>query len=142
MAIKEILGIALTIAVPVIVALLGFLVYYLCKKIAGSTENEFIKSLMDEIKDRVNDAVVFVNQTYVNALKKEGKFDLDAQKQAFNTAYQTIIETLSAEALDYIEAISGDSNKFLEVLIEKNVFEEKPWNWDSSIKSESAVTEE
>lgn len=127
MTIKEVLGLALTIAVPVIIAFLGFLVYYVCKKISNSTDNEFVKGLMEEIKNRVNDAVVFVNQTYVNALKEEGKFDLEAQKNAFNTAYQTIIETLSADALDYIETISGDSNKFLEVLIEKNVAEEKHW---------------
>ena len=129
MAIKEILGIALTIAVPVILFMLGILVRYICKRIGNKTENEFVKFIMDEICKRVKYAVQFVNQTYVNALKKEGKFDLDAQKQAFNTAYQTIIETLSAEALDYIESISGDSSKFLEVLIERYVAEEKNWGF-------------
>ena len=127
MAIKEILGIALTIAVPVILLMLGVLVRYICKRIGGKTQNEFVKSIVEEIGERTKYVVEYVNQTYVNALKKEGKFDLDAQKKAFQTAYQTIIETLSAEALDYIESVSGDSNKLLEVLIERYVIEEKVW---------------
>ena len=121
MTISDILGLVITIVVPVIVTFIGFGVQALCKKFSAQTENEVVESILQEIYARVNDAVDYVNQTYVDALKREGKFDLDAQKKAFQTAYNTIIETLSAEALSYIESISGETNKLLEVLIESSV---------------------
>lgn len=122
MTISDILGLVITIAAPILVALIGFVVYFLCKKLSAQTDNEFVNSVLQEIRQRVHNAVIYVNQTYVDALKKEGKFDLEAQKKAFQTAYNTIIETLSAEALSYIESISGETNKLLEVLIEDEVW--------------------
>lgn len=122
MTISEILGLVITIAAPILVALIGFVVYFLCKKLSAQTDNEFVNGVLSEISKRVRDAVRYVNQTYVDALKKEGKFDLEAQKKAFQTAYNTIIETLSADALAYIESISGETNKLLEVLIENEVW--------------------
>ena len=125
MTISDILGLVITIAAPILVALIGFVVYFLCKKLSAQTDNEFVDSVLKEIRQRVHNAVIYVNQTYVDALKKEGKFDLEAQKKAFQTAYNTIIETLSAEALSYIESISGETNKLLEVLIEDEVWSNK-----------------
>ena len=122
MTISDILGLVITIAAPILVALIGFVVYFLCKKLSAQTDNEFVNSVLQEIRQRVHNAVIYVNQTYVEALKKEGKFDLEAQKKAFQTAYNTIIETLSAEALSYIEGVSGETNKLLEVLIEDEVW--------------------
>lgn len=57
-------------------------------------------------------------QTYVEALKKEGKFDKDAQLIALNKARDITLEQLSADSKKYITDNFGDLNEWVNTQIE------------------------
>lgn len=127
---KEILGILITIGVFVGLALVGVGIRYLCKWLSTKTDNELIKSIIDEIQIKCEKAVDYVNQTYVNALKEQGEFTLGAQKSAFVQASNRILATLSQSAKDYLQSLSNlplDQSPYLEMLIECAVNEAKRW---------------
>lgn len=69
----------------------------------------------------VVNCVIATNQTYVNSLKKSGKFDSEAQKEAFNRTMEAILSILSQETQDYIAEMTGDLNTYLTQLIEAEV---------------------
>lgn len=124
---KEILGILITIGVFIGLALVGVLVRYICKKLSQQTDNEFFQGFLEELSTLSAKAVDYVNQTYVNALKEQGKFDLDAQKQAFQTAFDAVIGSLSSDALKYINSGDSDPVDFITMFIECAVSEAKRW---------------
>lgn len=124
---KEILGILITIGVFIGLALVGVGIRYLCKWLSTKTNNEFYKGVLEEITAVSEKAVDYVNQTYVNALKEQGKFDLDAQKQAFQTAFDAVIGSLSSDALKYINSGDSDPVDFITMFIECAVNEAKRW---------------
>jgi hypothetical protein len=57
--------------------------------------------------------VIATNQTYVEALKKEGKFDLDAQKKAFEQTKDAVLAILDDEAKKYLASIFGDLDLYI-----------------------------
>lgn len=132
---KEILGILITIGVFIGLALVGVGIRYLCKWLATKTNNEFVKGIMEEIQTKCEKAVDLANQTYVNALKAEGKFDIDAQKHAFDIAYNAVLDSISDEAWAYIDGMDGEPNQLIEMLIESAVSEAK--RWGSGIDTEN-----
>ena len=136
---KEILGILITIGVFIGLALVGVLIRYICKKLSQQTDNEFFKGFLEELTTLSEKAVDYVNQTYVNALKKEGKFDLDAQKEAFNMAFDAVSDALSEEAAKFL--LSGDESPigYITMFIESAVIEAK--RWGSGIDSLKEKTE-
>lgn len=69
--------------------------------------------------------VITTNQTYVNSLKAEDKFDAEAQKTAFKLTYDAIIATLSDETKKYITETSGDLTVYLTQVIESQVNQNK-----------------
>ncbi len=112
----------------VIIPLLALLVKYFC---------QFVNIKADEIKQKNNDAtfqkyitmlnetiqatVIATNQTYVDALKAQGKFDAEAQKVAFQMTYDSVIKTLGTEAQKYLSEAVGDLNIYIKNAIEANV---------------------
>jgi predicted transcriptional regulator len=54
-------------------------------------------------------------------LKKQGKFDKEAQKIAFEMSYNAVIEVLSDDAKEYLSTIYGDLNAYIVHLIEAEV---------------------
>lgn len=121
----KILAAVLTAAVPVLTGYLCDLIYRLAVEAKISAENERVDALVDEIDRAVRAAVTYVNQTFVDALKKESVFDSDAAETAFETAFRTTIETISHDAAGYIEETFGDLRNYLEVKIEEAVRDEK-----------------
>ena len=74
------------------------------------------------------DAVIATNQTYVEALKKEGKFDADAQKKAFEQTYNTVMKLLTADAKEYLETAVADLTVYINTRIEAEVNVSKKLN--------------
>ena len=84
-----------------------YAVRFLNTKIASLeelTENETAARYIDEVADAVATAVLFVGQTYVNALKAGNAFDKEAQKEALNKAIAAARTTLSMEATRFLES--------------------------------------
>lgn len=116
------------VVLPLLIALSGYLVAYLRKKAAEATaniENQTIRFYIEEATDAVLQAVTYTAQTYVDSLKKQGKFDEEAQKIAFNTAKNIALQLLTTEAKQMIEDLYGDLMLWLETKIEQTVKEQK-----------------
>lgn len=84
------------------------------KEISGS-------KYLDMLLDTIETCVIATNQTYVDALKKEGKFDIEAQKIAFEKTYNAVLAVLSDEVKKYIEEAFGDFEVYLTQQIEAAV---------------------
>jgi len=57
--------------------------------------------------------VIATNQTYVDTLKREGKFDGEAQKIAFQKTYDSVIAILSEDAKTYLNEAIGDLQAYI-----------------------------
>ena len=76
---------------------------------------------LDMLNDTIADCVLATTQTYVEALKKEGKFDLDAQKIAFTRTYENVMAILADGAKEYLQTAIGDLSAYVENMIEAEV---------------------
>ena len=84
-------------------------------------EKELMSKYLDMVEKTVTDCVITTNQTYVDSLKQEGKFDADAQKIAFSKTLDAVLAILSEDAKVYLTQIFGDLNVYLTNLIESQV---------------------
>lgn len=114
-----------TAAIPVCAA---FLVQFLRKKseqIGAQIDNMELKELLAEVTDAVSTAVTYTSQTYVDALKKEGIFDVEAQKTALETSLKMAISLLSESARSALATIYGNLDDYLVSKIEAEVRNQK-----------------
>lgn len=108
--------------------LLGILTKYVIalinEKIGAITEEKndvLFTKYMTMLQETVTDCVLATNQTYVDSLKAEGKFDLEAQKIAFQKTYDAVMAILSEDAKQYLISAIGDLDKFVTDKIEAQV---------------------
>ena len=116
----------------VLIPLLGLLVKYFCQfvkikadEIKQKNDNDTFKKYIDMLNETIQTTVIATNQTYVESLKAQGKFDAEAQKAAFQMTYDTVLKTLSEEAQKYLSSAVGNLNSYITSAIEKNVNENK-----------------
>ena len=121
----EVLGQVLELFVYPVLGIAAVYVCYLIKvKIAElkeKTKTELERKYLDMLDNSICDIVMATTQTYVEALKKEGKFDAEAQKIAFNKTYEAVMVTLTNEAKTYLETVVGDLNLYVTNKIEAEV---------------------
>jgi hypothetical protein len=84
-------------------------------------EKELASKYLSMVEKTVTDCVMATNQTYVDSLKQEGKFDSEAQKAAFNKTLDAVLAILTDDAKEYLTQIFGDLNVYLTNLIESQV---------------------
>lgn len=65
------------------------------------------------------------SQTYVDSLKKAGRFDSDAQKEAADKAMTACLAAISPAATAFIESAYGDVKEYLLTMIEAEVRKQK-----------------
>lgn len=111
-----------------IVPLLGVLTAYVVKyiqvkslEITSKSENELIDKYTQMLAETISACVLATNQTYVDALKKQGKFDAEAQKNAFDITFNAVLNILNADAKDYLSEVFGDLNTYITQQIEAAV---------------------
>lgn len=116
----------------VIFPLLGvgttYLIFLIKTKIAElkqKHDNEIFHKYMDMLDKTICEVVMSTNQVYVDTLKKEGKFDGEAQKTAFEHAYQTIMTILTDDAKIYLSEAIGDLQLYVQNKIESEVMLQK-----------------
>lgn len=71
--------------------------------------------------DIVTNAVRSVFQTYVEALKKSGSFDKEAQENALKKAKEVALSQMSDDVKDYITTNYGSLESWLTVQIEATI---------------------
>ena len=103
-----------------IIPLLGVLTAYVVKyikvksdEITMQSTNAMIDKYVIMLADTISACVLATNQTYVESLKKEGKFDIEAQKRAFEMTKDAVMLILTDEAKKYLSEAVGDLNKFI-----------------------------
>ena len=113
---------------PLLGVLTTFLILFINKKsqeLKAQTDNELYHKYIDMLEQTVVNCVIATNQTYVDSLKKQGKFDLEAQKEAFNRTYSQVMLILADDAKVYLESAVGDLNAYITNMIEAQVKENK-----------------
>ena len=111
-----------------IIPLLGVLTAYVVAYIKTKRDELMIKSdndLIDKytamLAETIEACVLATNQTYVEALKKEGNFTLEAQQKAFTMTKNAVLNILSSEAKEYLTEAFGDLNTYVNKQIEASV---------------------
>jgi hypothetical protein len=84
-------------------------------------DNEMYTKYLGMLETTIIDCVISTTQTYVEALKKEGKFDADAQKIAFTKTYTNVMAILNKDAKKYLEEAIGDLETYVYNKIEAEV---------------------
>ena len=91
-----------------IIPLLGVLVTYLVKfinakskELEAQTDSAIAKKYISMLSNTITSCVIATNQTYVESLKKQGKFDAEAQKEAFQMTLNAVLAVLNDEAKEY-----------------------------------------
>ena len=123
--IREIIEVCL---IPLLGVLVTYLVKYIntkSKELEASTDNELAKKYISLLSTTITNCVIATNQTYVETLKKQGKFDAEAQKEAFNMTLNAVMALLTDEAKRYLSEIYGDLNTYITNQIEATVNQNK-----------------
>lgn len=115
------LNVLSVVVTAVIIPLISFLGLKLTQWLNTKIKNEKGQAIVQKATEVVLNAVKCVFQTYVEALKKEGKFDANAQKQALIQAKNLALAQLSTDAKDYIVANYGDLTQWLTTQIEASI---------------------
>ena len=109
---------------PLLGILTAFLIIFISKKaqeIKIKVDNDLYNKYIDMLQQTIINCVVATNQTYVNALKAEGKFDSEAQKIAFQKTYDAVMTILSDDAKTYLNEAIGDLQAYIINQIETEV---------------------
>ena len=110
--------------IPLLAVLTTYLVKYInakSKEIVTTSDNALLDKYVNMLALTISSCVLTTNQTYVDALKKEGKFDLEAQKKAFDMTLNAVLNILSEEAKVYLSEAFGDLNTYITNQIEASV---------------------
>lgn len=113
-----------TVLIPLLGIGVSYVIYLIKTKVDELKQNansDTQRRYLDLLEKYVIDAVVATNQTYVNALKEEGKFDLDAQKEAFRRTKDAALSLLTEDMQEFLETVVGDLDTYVNNLIESTV---------------------
>ena len=128
------------ILIPLLITIITICVCTMTSKIAKNAA-ESAPSKYSEIiyglENVVNKAVITTNQTFVNELKKQGKFDKEAMEAAYNKTFNSIVASLSQSFFEYIDEENIDIDTLLRNMIETSV----DWNKITVPVQDQGITE-
>ena len=84
--------------IPLLSVLTAFFVKWVNVKsneIKVNIDDATLVKYIDMLNSTITDCVIATNQTYVEALKQQGKFDIEAQKTAFQMTSKAVLDILS-----------------------------------------------
>lgn len=89
--------------------------------LSSKTKSEKATAIIKEANDIVMNAVKCVLQTYVDSLKKEGKFDEASQFLALSKAKEKAMEQMSDDTKAFVEKNYGNLDSWLTTSIEATI---------------------
>lgn len=116
------------VCVGVIPLLVRYITVYLQVKVKEQTakmESEQMKAYIDAAMNAITTAVNETNQTYVDTLKAQGRFDKDAQAVAFQKSIETANRLISDDMKLAITTLYSDYDTFMNAQISAMVRENK-----------------
>ena len=112
------------ILIPLLITVITICICTMTSKVAKSAAESAPNKYSDiiySLENIVNKAVVTTNQTFVNELKKQGKFDKEAMEEAYRRTYESIVASLSQSFFEYIDKETVDIDALLKNMIETSV---------------------
>ena len=106
----------------VVTGLMTWLVTVITNFFNKKIKNNQAAKWASDITTIVFNAVTNVFQTFVETLKKSGKFDKQAQDEAKEKAYTIIMTQLTPELQEYIQNNFGDMKEYIMNLIESVIY--------------------
>ena len=91
------------------------------QELLEKAKNDTTKKYIELLDKTVTECVIATNQTYVEALKKEGSFDIEAQKKAFQLTYDAVLDILTDDAQIYLNEAVKDLKAYITTKIESEV---------------------
>ena len=104
--------------VGVIISGLGVYVTYLINKYVNDAK---LKNILTSLNTLVQNSVLEVYQTYVEALKKAGNFNAEAQKLALERCLALVKANMPKALETWLKANYSDIESYLKSLIEANI---------------------
>lgn len=128
------------ILIPLLITIITICICMMTSKVAKdaakSAPSEY-SEIIYGLENIVNKAVITTNQTFVNELKKQGKFDKEAMEAAYNKTFNSIVASLSQSFFEYIDEEAIDIDTLLKNMIETSV----NWNKEKITVMEPVVAE-
>jgi len=118
---SELLKAVLTVVIPI---LAGYLVTFIqgkSKSIVAGANSTIAKDLVTGAEKIIVDAVQATNQTFVDELKKAGKFDAAAAEEAFKRTKDAVLKILPQSTKDALSVLYGDVDAWLDAQVESTV---------------------
>lgn len=128
------------ILIPLLITIITICICTMTSKVAKDTARlapSKYSEMIYGLENIVNKAVITTNQTFVNELKKQGKFDKEAMQEAYRRTYESIVASLSQSFFEYIDEEAVDIDALLKNMIETSV----NWNKERKVVIEPVVTE-
>ena len=128
------------ILIPLLITIITICICTMTSKIAKNAAESApskYSGIIYALENIVNKAVITTNQTFVNELKKQGKFDKKAMEEAYNKTFNSIVASLSQSFFEYIDKETIDIDTLLKNMIEASV----SWNKEGTVVIEPVVTE-
>ena len=119
---QELLNIFLTALGIAVTGLVSWAVAALTTFINSKMKDQKMAKLLTKCLDIIANAVKKIFQEFVEALKKEGKFDKEAQNQAKEAAMKIINSELTPELIEFIQANFGDVQEWISNQIEVAIY--------------------
>ena len=118
------------------IALLGARANTIMKEIGRSSKSEFVKNTLSRIGDIMESVANHTTKTFVEGLKKDGKFDAKAAVVSMNKSKNLAIQMFDEEATSLILEKYGNIDTFLETGFE-SILEKQQQRMKLAEKSES-----
>lgn len=118
-------GVLTYIIVTVVSTFISWGLTLLTKIISSKIKDQDIARFLLEAAEIIDSSVKSTYQTYVQSLKKQGDFDLSAQKVALNMATEKAKSQMSSKLSSFLEKTFGDITKWVEQKIESRIYELK-----------------
>lgn len=115
------------ILIPLLITVITICICMMTSKIAkdaARTAPSKYSEIIYGLENIVSKAVITTNQTFVNELKKQGKFDKEAMQEAYRRTYESIVASLSQTFFEYLDEETIDIDVLLKNMIETSV------NWN------------
>lgn len=116
--------------ITTIIGILGtiittILLPYVVNCLKAKTNNETLKYVIDELDQTVVTGVDYIQQTFVEQLKKDGKFDSEKQKEALDKAVNVIWNDLSDRTVNFLKDNSIEIEKIIVKYVESYIASKK-----------------
>ncbi len=119
---QEVANILYAALATIVTSLIGIAFFYLRSWLSKKTKNQEQAKLLNKALTIVENSVKRIFQTFVEALKKEGKFDKKAQREAKEAAIKEVKTNLTPELVTFITENYGDLQAWISEQIEVAIY--------------------